>query len=86
MKKSWKDTKKRLMTGMLVAAGTGMLLSGCGKKEEEVQEPPKPQTIVEDTEPDEETLLDEETVVEEEEEADTHEGEEIGRASCRERV
>lgn len=73
MKKSWKDTKKRLMTGMLAAAGTGMLLSGCGKKEEEVLKPPKPQTIVEDTEPDEETLPDEETVVEEE--VDTHEGE-----------
>ena len=57
---------------MLAAASAGMILSGCGKKEEEEVPLPKPQTVVEDTEPDEETLPDEETVVEEE---DTHEGE-----------
>ncbi len=67
--------RKKIMIGMLAAASAGMILSGCGKKEEEAPAPlPKPQTIVEeDTEPVEDTIPDEEeTVVEEE---DTHEGE-----------
>ena len=59
--------RKKIMIGMLAAASAGMILSGCGKKEEEAPAPlPKPQTIVEeDTEPVEDTIPDEEeTVVE----------------------
>lgn len=62
--------KKKWMLGMLAAAGAGLLLSGCGKKEEEppVQKPELP-VVLEEEEPqqaDEETLPDEETVVEDE--------------------
>lgn len=62
--------KKKWMLGMLAVAGAGLLLSGCGKKEEEppVQKPELP-VVLEEEEPqqaDEETLPDEETVVEDE--------------------
>lgn len=69
MKKEW---KKKWMLSILAAAGAGMLLSGCGKKEEEAAPlpEPKPQTVVEiepeepPTQAEEETLPDEETVAE----------------------
>ncbi len=67
--------RRKWMLGMLTLAGAGMIVSGCGKKEEETVPLPEPQTIVEEeTMPDEETIVEEETAAEPEEE-DTHEGE-----------
>ena len=67
--------KKRAFAGLLAVTGTCILLTGCGKKEEE--EVPEAEIVVaEDTAPDEETVVeeDEETQAEEKEE-DLHEGE-----------
>lgn len=66
--------RKKIMFGIAGLAGAGMLLGGCGKKEEEVLPAPKPQTVVEeDTTPEEEeTVVEEETAVEDK---DLHEGE-----------
>ncbi len=68
--------RKKIMFGIAAAAGIGMLLGGCGKKEEEALPVPKPQTVVEeDTTPEEEeTVVEEETAVEDK---DLHEGEAI---------
>lgn len=75
---SMHSAKRMLLTGLAAVIGTGLLCSGCGKKEDT---PPAPQpSVVEDTAPDEETLpdeetmLDEETLTDEETAADTHEG------------
>ena len=73
----WKKSiwKKTVLAGILATISTSMILTGCGKKEEEAppapEEPPK---VAEETITEEETAPEEETVVEEEEK-DTHEGE-----------
>ncbi len=74
----WKKPvwKKTVLASILAAVSTSIILTGCGKKEEETppapEEPPK---VVEETITEEETTPEEETIVEEEEPEETHEGE-----------
>lgn len=65
-----KQMNKKVLTGLLAGMGVCMLFSSCGKKEEEA--PPKePDTVIEETTPEETVASEPET---ESEPEDTHEG------------